>query len=70
MGKYEPLWRHLAKRKENACTLSFQEIREIAGVELDHSFLRYKKEAADYGWQVGKISMKKQTVEFYRSEKN
>ncbi len=44
----------------------FVEIEEIAGVPIEHSFLRYKKEPEDYGWQVGKISMKGQTVRFRR----
>ena len=40
--------------------------RPIAGIPIDHSFLRYKKELTDYGYQVGKISMKEQTVVFQR----
>ena len=34
---------------------------KIAGVPIDHSFLKYKKEMEDYGYQVGKISMKGRT---------
>jgi hypothetical protein len=44
--------------------LTFEEIGSIAGVPLDHSFLTYKKELASYGYQVGKISLKEQTVIF------
>lgn len=29
-------------------------------------FLKYKKELMDYGYQVGKISMKEQTVFFHK----
>lgn len=47
-----------------SCKLTFDEIQHIAGCPIDHSFLRYKKELADYGYQVGKISMKEQTVAF------
>ena len=47
-------------------TLSFAEISQIAGVELDHSFLTAKKELPAYGWQVGRISMKDRTVTFAR----
>lgn len=36
----------------------------IAGVPLDHSFLKYKKELCNYGYEVSKISMKAQTVHF------
>lgn len=49
-------------------TLTFAEIGEIAGIPLDHSFLRYKKELVEYGWQVGKISTKEQTVTFKKCE--
>jgi hypothetical protein len=44
--------------------LSFEEIKNIAGFDIDHSFLTYKKEAAGYGYQVGKISTKDRTVVF------
>ncbi|RKI94360.1 hypothetical protein D7V94_01240 [Parablautia intestinalis] len=46
--------------------MTFEEIQEIAGIPIDHSFLKYKKEFGDYGWQVGKISMKEQTVWFHK----
>ncbi len=44
--------------------LTFDEIQNIAGVPIDHSFLNFKKELADYGCRVGKISMKEKTVSF------
>lgn len=44
--------------------LTFDEIQNIAGVPIDHSFLNFKKELADYGYQVGKISMKEKSVSF------
>ena len=34
---------------------------------MDHSFLSYKKELSEYGYQVGKISMKEQTVLFNKT---
>lgn len=42
----------------------FDEIQNIAQIPLDHSFLKYKKELTEYGYQVGKIYMKEQTVVF------
>ena len=44
--------------------LTFEEIQNVAGIPIDHSFLKYKKELIDYGYVVGKISMKEQTVSF------
>ena len=37
---------------------------------IDHSFLRYKKDLAGYGFEVGKISMKEKTVSFRRKSEN
>ena len=42
------------------------EIEEIAGVPIDHSFLIYKKELSEYGFCVGKIPLKEETVMFQR----
>ena len=44
--------------------VSFDEIESIAGIPIDHSFLRYKKELLEYGFRVEKISMKEKTVAF------
>ncbi len=64
MSKYESLWHYIKNRNENAITLTFSEIGIISGVALDHSFLRYKKELAEHGREVSKISMKEQMVTF------
>ena len=45
--------------------LSFGEVQQICGFPIDHSFLNCKKELKAYGYQVSKISMKKQTVRFH-----
>ena len=66
MSKYDLLWEAVRERGEQSFKLTFEEIRHIAGISIDHSFLRYKKELAEYGYQVGKISMKEQTVAFQR----
>lgn len=64
MSKYEPLWQWIKENKNDDFKLSYVEIEEIAGVPIDHSFLTYKKELLEYGFKVGKISMKEQTVNF------
>lgn len=66
MRKYELLWNYIRTVEEDTLLLSFDSIRAIAGVAIDHSFLTYKKELLDYGWHVKKISMKNQTVLFER----
>ncbi len=66
MSKYDPLWRYVQKRGERSFRLTFGEIQDIAGIPIDHSFLNCKKELTEYGYQVGKISMKEQTVTFHQ----
>lgn len=62
MSKYEPLWRYLKEKTPEK--LSFEEIKNILGFEIDHSFLTYKKELKEYGFEVNKISMKEKIVIF------
>ena len=66
MSKYDALWAYVQKDGSATLKLTFEQIQEITGVPIDHSFLKYKKELTDYGYQVGKISMKEQTVVFQR----
>ncbi len=66
MSKYKALWEYVQKSGKGSFHLTFEEIQEIAGISIDHSFLKYKKELMDYGYQVGKISMKEQTVCFHK----
>ena len=67
MSKYDALWAYVQKDGSPTLKLTFAQIQEIAGVPIDHSFLKYKKELTDCGYQVGKISMKEQTVIFKRT---
>lgn len=64
MSKYEPLWNWVKENGTDSFKLTFEEIEKIAGIPIDHSFLNYKKELQDYGFKVGKISLKEQTVTF------
>lgn len=65
MSKYEPLWSYV-KAQEKDFVLTYEQIKNILGFPIDHSFLTFKKELNDYGWQVGKISMKNKTVNFIK----
>ena len=64
MSKYSSLWEYVKKNNSQSFKLTFEEIKDIAGIEIDHSVLKYKKELNEYGYQVGKISLKEKTVIF------
>ena len=64
MRKYNSLWEYVKNTENPSFKLTFGEIKDITGIEIDHSFLTCKKELAEYGYQVGKISMKEKTVVF------
>ena len=64
MSKYNSLWEYVQSNGNQSLKLTFEEIQNILGIPLDHSFLKYKKDLLSYGYQVVKISMKEQTVAF------
>lgn len=64
MSKYEPLWKYLKNNKKESYKLSYEEIENIIGFEINHSFLTYKKESKEFGYKVEKISMKEKTITF------
>ena len=64
MSKYNPLWECVKNSGQSTLKLKFEEIEKIAGVPVDHSFLTFKKELAEFGYTVEKISLKEQTVLF------
>lgn len=67
MSKYEPLWIWIKENKNDDFVLNFKNIEEILGFSIDHSFLNYKKELLDYGFEVSKISRKEETVTFLKN---
>ena len=64
MSKYEQLWKYLKDNQKENYKLSYEDVKSILGFDIDHSFLTYKKEAKEYGYEVYKISMKEKTVIF------
>ena len=44
MSKYDALWAYIRESNQPKICLSFEAIAQIAGVPLDHSFLKYKAE--------------------------
>ena len=67
MSKYLKLWEYIKEQSSDMLKLTYDEIETIAGVPLEHSFLKYKKELLEYGWQVKKIHMKEKSVEFIKN---
>lgn len=71
MSKYEILWRYIKNNNKEEYSLSYEEIKNILGFDINHSFLTYKKELKEYGYVVSKISMKEKVVKFAKiKEKN
>ncbi|OYS05891.1 hypothetical protein [Lactobacillus johnsonii] len=68
MSKFSPLWQYIKDNYDQEFQLSFDQIQKIVGLPIDHSFLTYKKELLDYGFKVGKISLKNKTVDFEKLE--
>ena len=64
MSKYNSLWEYVQSNGSQSFKLTFEEIQNISGIPIDHSFLKYKNELTEYGYSVGKISMKEKTVIF------
>lgn len=66
MSKYQKLWKYIKEQSNETLKLIYDEIENIAGIPLDHSFLTYKKELLEYSWQVKKIYMKEKSVELIK----
>jgi hypothetical protein len=64
MSKYDKLWQAVKDDGRESFKLTQDEIKEILGFPMDHSFLNAKKELLVFGYQVGKISLKEKTVIF------
>ena len=64
MSKYDQLWKWISENGTDSFKLTYSEIEEIAGLPIDHSFLNLKKDLLGYGYRVGKISMKEETIAF------
>ena len=68
MSKYEPLWKYIKENKKDEIKLTYEEIRSVLGFNIDHSFLKYKKELLEYGYEVVKISIKEKYVLIHKIE--
>ena len=70
MSKYNKLWQYISANKKDKYILSYDEIESILGFSIDHSFLTYKKELINYGYEVSKISIKNKQVIIERKGKH
>ena len=68
MSKYEPLWKYIKDNEKAEYIISYEEIKNILGFDIDHSFLTYKKELLEYGYEVTKISIKEKYVLIHKIE--
>lgn len=62
MSKYKVLWEYIKENDKDEYKLSYENLENILGFKIDHSFLTYKKELLDYGYKVDKISMKERYI--------
>lgn len=62
MSKYDKLWKYIKDNNKPEYKLSYDDIKNILGFDIDHSFLTYKKELNEYGYEVLKISLKDKMV--------
>jgi hypothetical protein len=59
MSKYNALWEFVQKDGSPSLKLSFDKIKDIIGFEIDHSFLNYKKELTQLGYQASQDIFKR-----------
>lgn len=64
MSKYEKLWNYIASTFSSKEVETFEQIKDILGFDIDHSFLKHKKELLAFGYEVIKTNMKEQTILF------
>ncbi len=74
MSKYNDLWIYVdlifKQTDKEKLELSFSQIKDVAGIELDHSFLNCKKELLEYGYKVEKIKLKDKKIVFSKVNKS
>ena len=64
MSKYDKLQNYIKENDKEEYILSYEDVKDILGFDIDHSFLTYKKELKEYGYEVGKISLKNNNITF------
>lgn len=62
MSKYEKLWTYIKDNNKDEYKLSYEKIKNILGFDIDYSFLTYRKELLEYGYEITKILLKDNKV--------
>ena len=62
MSKYELFWKKVAENGNETQIYTFEDVRSATGYQIEHSFLTYKKELLEFGYEVSKISVKNKTI--------
>ena len=67
MSKYSALWEYVQKSGKESFQLAFEEIQKIAGLPIDHSFLKYKKELVESvpAFEAGKVGEEDKWITLY-----
>ena len=66
MRKYDALWAYIQGLNEEKPILRFADVEKNCRYTVGSFFFDVQKELAQYGYAVGKISMKSQTVLFIK----
>ena len=64
MNSYKLLWEYIKIQNKESLKLSFGEIKNILGFDINHTFLKCKKDLKSYGYEVKKISLKEKYILF------
>ena len=62
------MWKYIKDNEKAEYKIHYEEIRNILGFDIDHSFLKYKKELLEYGYEITKISIKEKYVLIHKIE--
>lgn len=68
MSKYKKLWEYIKEQNSEELILTYDKIKEILKFDIDHSFLTYKKELNEYGYEVVKISLKEKQIKIKKNQ--
>ncbi|CDA53093.1 putative uncharacterized protein [Clostridium sp. CAG:138] len=68
MSKYEPLWNYVMQHEPGQFSLTFDEIEDVLGFQIDHSFLKYKKRACRARSRGSPHFAEKQNGSFHAAE--